>query len=298
MGTLFRIVLYAGDESAARAAADFAFDRVDLLEDVMSDYQADSELNLLREQEPGVPVKVSNDLFAVLQKGQELSRLTGGAFDVTLGPYTRLWRFSRKRKTLPSPAELHAARAVSGYRNLTLDPEHHTVTQRVPGMRLDVGGIAKGYAADEALASLKSLGFDRALVAASGDIAIGNPPPGARGWSIAIANPGPATNSAAKSLLLHNAGVSTSGDTEQFVEIEGVRYAHILDPQTGLGLTNSIQATVIAPKAFLSDPLATAVCIMGPQKGFKVLQRFHGTRAVVIEGSGEHKKVSTFGRFE
>ena len=138
-------------------------------------------------------------------------------------------------------------------------------------MRLDLGSIGKGYAADQALQILKGRGIDRALVAASGDIAIGNPPPGQRGWKIGIAAFGGATNSPARTLLLHNAGISTSGDTEQFIEINGVRYSHIVDPATGLGLTSRIQATIIGPDATTTDSLDTTVSLLGVKRGLALV---------------------------
>ena len=178
MGTLMTITLYAPDAAAAKAAAAAAFQRIDALEDIMSDYQADSELMRLCDQPFGTPVPVSAELFDVLQRAQKVSKLSDGAFDVTVGPYVRLWRFARKRKVLPTPAEIAAARAAVGWQKLRLDPRARTVTLLVPNMRLDLGSIGKGYAADQALLVLKGRGIDRALVAASGDIAIGNPPPG------------------------------------------------------------------------------------------------------------------------
>ncbi|HWH68682.1 MAG TPA: FAD:protein FMN transferase, partial [Candidatus Sulfotelmatobacter sp.] len=223
MGTLFTITLYAPDQAAAEAAADAAFHRVAALEEVMSDYQADSELMRLCDQPANQPVPVSADLFDVLQRSQRISELSGGAFDATIGPYVRLWRFARKRKVLPAPAEMAAARAAVGWQKLRLDAKARTVTLLVPHMRLDLGGIAKGYAADQALLSLKSRGIDRALVAASGDIAVGNPPPGQPGWKVGISAIDDRTNGITRSVLLRNAGISTSGDTEQFIEIGGVR---------------------------------------------------------------------------
>src|SRR5512133_1567585 len=264
MGTLFTITLYAPDESAARQAAKAAFTRIDALEDIMSDYQADSELMKLCEPPPGKPVPVSAELFDVMARAQLIAERSHGAFDITIGPYVRLWRFARKRKVRSSPAEMSAARAAIGFDKLQLDSKSQTVTLLAPNMRLDLGGIAKGYAADQALALLKGRGIDRALVAASGDIALGNPPPGQRGWKVDISglNDGTATGG---QLLLHNCGISTSGATEQSILIDGIRYSHILDPRTGLGLTNRIQATVIAPNATTTDALATTVCVLGPQ---------------------------------
>jgi thiamine biosynthesis lipoprotein len=282
MGTLITITLYAPDQPQARAAAQAAFQRIDALEDITSDYQADSELMQLCDQPFGRPVPVSADLFAVLQRAQKMSELSDGAFDVTVGPYVRLWRFARKRKVLPAPAELAAARAAVGWQNLKLDPRARTVTLLVPHMRLDLGGIAKGYAADQALKVLKGRGIDRALVAASGDIAIGDPPPGKRGWKIGITPYDGSTNAAPPTLLLHNAGISTSGDTEQFIEINGIRYSHIISPLTGLGLTNRIQATIIGPDATTTDSLDTTVSVLGVRRGLALANSLPRTAALIV----------------
>lgn len=297
MGTLFTITLYAPQRAQAEAAATEAFRRIDQLEDIMSDYQADSELMRLCEQPVGVPVPVSADLFQVFQRAQIISEISGGAFDVTVGPYVRLWRFARKRKVLPSAAELASAAPAVGFKKLQLDARAHTATLLRPNMRLDLGGIAKGYAADQALGVLRNRGIDRALVAASGDIAIGNPPPGQQGWKIGIAAIDARTNEVTRTLLLRNAGVSTSGDTEQFIEINGVRYSHILNPATGLGLTNRIQATVIARDATATDALATTVCVLGVQQGLAMIDSLPHTVTLVMTKQDGEKQAFVSRRF-
>jgi thiamine biosynthesis lipoprotein len=281
MGALFSITLYASDEQAARSGADAAFARIAALNDIMSDYQADSELNRLRDQPPGRPVAVSGDLLAVLWRARGFSELSGGAFDVTVGPYVRLWRFARKRKVLPTAGQLAEARAAVGWQKLHLDARGRTVTLLAPGMRLDLGGIAKGYAADEALKLLTARGLDRALVAASGDIAIGNSPPGQRGWKIGINGLDAGTNQFVRTVWLHHAGISTSGDVEQFIEVEGVRYSHILDSRTGLGLTNRVQTTVIARDATTTDAMATSLCILGP-RGLELVEKLAAASALML----------------
>src|SRR5258708_7675082 len=183
MGTLFRIKLYAADEQRAAAAFRAAFERVRELDEILSDYKPDSELNQIS---VGHPAKVSEDLFHVLAASQQLAEETGGAFDVTLGPVIRLWREARKNNRLPDAAALREAGNRCGFRKLHLDEVNRTVTLDRPGVQLDVGGIAKGYAADEALAALNRLGISAALVAASGDLAFGDPPPGQRGWQIGV----------------------------------------------------------------------------------------------------------------
>ncbi len=298
VGTLFSITLYASDKSGAQLAAQAAFRRIAALDDIMSDYQADSELMRLCDQPPGTPVTVSAELFDVLQRAQKISELSEGAFDVTVGPYVRLWRFSRKRKVLPSPAEITAAAAGVGYTKLRLNGKARSVTLLAPAMRLDLGGIAKGYAADQALRLLKEKGIARALVAASGDIAIGNPPPGQKGWRVGIRAVESRTNQISRSIVLHNCGISTSGDTEQAVEINGVRYSHIVSPATGLGLTEPIQVSVIAPDATATDGLATAVSVLGVKRGLAMVESLPKTGALVLTKENGHWKSFISGRFK
>jgi len=298
MGTLFALTLYAPNAPMAEAAAHAAFKRVDALEDIMSDYQADSELNLLCDKPYGRPVPVSADLFNVLQQSLKISKLSDGAFDVTIGPCVRLWRFSRKRKVLPTSAELATARAAVGWQKLRLDSRARTVTLLAPNMRLDLGGIGKGYAADQAMLILKGRGLTCALVAASGDIAVGDPPPGQPGWKVGIATLGTRTNQIARTVLLHNAGISTSGDSEQFIEIGGVRYSHILNPATGLGLTNRIQATIIGPNATTTDSLDTTVSVLGVKLGLALADALPGTAALILTRDDGHERTFTSRRFK
>ena len=282
MGTLFSISLYATSKAAAENASRAAFQRVAELDEIMSDYRADSELMQLCDKPFDQPVPVSSDLFAILQHAQDNSKLTDGAFDVTIGPFTRLWRFSRKKKTLPSAEESAAARAAFGWQKLRLNPKHRTVTLLAPNMRLDLGGIAKGYAADAALQVLQSHGITRALVAGSGDIAIGDAPPDEEGWKVGITPIDSHSNAPMRTVLLHNAGVSTAGDTEQSIEINGQRYSHILDPRTGLGLTNRIQVTIIARDAATSDGLDTGLCVLGPKKALRVVDSQPHVAAIIL----------------
>ena len=276
MGTLFRIKLYAANELQAKQAFQAAFARISQLDATLSDYRADSELS--RVTTVLAPTHISDDLFTVLAKGQSLSQQTGGAFDVTVGPLTHLWRQSRRAHALPNADVLKDALSRSGFRKMHLDAGTHTVRFDIPGMQLDVGGIAKGYAADEALIVLDKLGIKSALVAASGDLAFSDPPPGEKGWKIGI----DALDSA---LLLANAAVSTSGASEQNFAVNGVRYSHILDPKTGLGLTTNITTTVIARRGIDADGMATAINVLGPENGLAFIEKQPGVAAVVATGA-------------
>lgn len=261
MGTLFRLVFFAPDETAAAAAAKAAFARVAELNRALSDYDPNSELMRLGQAPAGTAVAVSADLFDVLQQSQQLAGRSGGAFDVTLGPVVRLWRETRRTRSLPTAAARSAARSASGHGKLRLDPAARTVTLLDSGMQLDLGGIAKGYAADEALAVLERRGLPHAMVAASGDLALGAAPPGTAGWKIELRPFGEAAQERL-ALVAEHVGISTSGDAEQYVEIGGVRYSHIVDPATGLGLTKPVAVTVIARRAAQSDGLTTACSVL------------------------------------
>ncbi len=282
MGTTFRIVLYAKDEATAKAAAKAAFARVAELNSIMSDYQPTSELMKLCEKSGGPPVEVSKDLFAVLQKAEEFAKLTDGALDVSVGPVVRLWRKARRTRELPKAEDIKKALALVDYRKIKLDPERRTVQLLIMGMLLDLGSIAKGYAADAALAVLRQLGIPRALVAAGGDIAVGDAPPDAKGWKVGVA---PLKNPDAQPehyLLVTNAGVSTAGDAEQFVEIAGKRYSHIVDPKTGLGLVGRRAVTVVAPNATTSDGLDTGLCVLGVERGLKIVEARADIAAIFV----------------
>jgi len=289
MGTIFRIVLYAPDATTAGKASRAAFDRVAGLDDAMSDYKPDSELMRLCQAGGGPAVKVSEDLFQVLAAAQELAARSDGAFDATIGPVVRLWRRARRRHELPDSNRLAQALALVGYRNLVLDSKRRTAQLLKPGMMLDLGGIAKGYAADEALRLLKREGITSGLVAAAGDITCSGPPPGRTSWRIEIAGPAPSTKSADKSaryLLLHDAAVSTSGDAEQHLDIGGQRYSHIINPATGMALTGPRSVTVVAPRGIIADSYAVAVCVLGRERGLRLIDSTDSTAALIVEADG------------
>lgn len=281
MGTTVEVVLHASGSREASNAAGAAFARVAELDARLSDYRADSELSRLTQQPAGQPVAVSADLFRVLSAAQSMAGRTGGAFDITVGPLSRLWRRARRQIAYPSAADLERARAISGHHLLRLNPARHTVTLARRGMRLDPGGIAKGYAADEALRVLRRLGASRALVAVGGDLALGAPPPGADGWRVVLAGLDPGAPAPGSPILTSGVGVSTSGDAQQWVEIEGRRYSHIVDPRTGVGIEGHSSVSVIAPCAMTSDMLATAASVLGPGKGLALVENTPGASALM-----------------
>jgi thiamine biosynthesis lipoprotein len=297
MGTQFTLILYAADTKVANRASEIAFRRIRALDvEILSDYQSNSEITRLSQSAPSLrPIKLSDDLFQVLLRSQQISQQSDGAFDVTVGPLTKLWRRARRREELPPAARLDAARLAVGYRYLELDPKGKTAKLLQPKMRLDLGGIAKGYAVDQALAELSQCGISRALVNAGGDLAASGPPPDRPGWRIGIA---PLKSGAPPSQFgnLAHAAIATSGDAFQFVEINGERYSHIVDPRTGVGLTDRSSVSILAPDCTTADGYASATSVLGPQAGLEMIKQLpHVEALIVFERDGQTKTCRTDG---
>ena len=300
MGTVFTIRVSTNDEqkAAANDAVAAAFRRIAEINQACSDYVADSEIRTIAAHPAGKPVTISATLAPVLANASDLATETNGAFDPTIGPLIRQWRLSRKNSRLPRAEALAAAQRRSGYSKLTIDPAAPSATFAIADMQLDLGGIAKGYAADEALQTLREEGFPHSLVAASGDIVVGAPPTGKTAWRVGIR--GLKTEAAQAEddgsdhaeydlpadltglIELKNAAISTSGDLNQFITIDDIRYSHIVDPHTGLGLTRRCSVTIIAPTAIESDSLATACSILDTQTALALIQK---------RGAGYHIRI-------
>ncbi|HLR24952.1 MAG TPA: FAD:protein FMN transferase [Fodinibius sp.] len=270
MGTRFQITFYASNDSVAEAAARKAFRHTEKLNDILSDYEAKSNLNRLTIRSGnGTFVPVHPALFRVISKAQQVARQTGGAFDITAGPFTKLWRKIRKspHPQLPSPEVLDSLRKLVDYRFIAADSARTAIALERPNMQLDLGGIAKGYAADEILRVLNDMEIHSVLVNAGGDIRAGDAPPDEIGWTVSL----PVHNSKGQrihlNLQLTNGAVATSGGLFQHVDIDGKSYSHIIDPHTGLGLDNQSRVTIVAPDGITADSYASAVSVLGAHRG-------------------------------
>lgn len=273
MGTKARLQVYSSSSVIAGRAIEAAFARLARLDTVLSDYRESSDLTAFCQQAGRGLVPVDHDLFRLLTLSQVWANRTSGLFDVTAAPIVQLWRRARRTRQLPDADRLAEAKSLVGIEHLRLDPATGHAGLAKPGMRIDFGGIAKGDAADQALAVLGAHGIDRALVAIGGDIAVSGPPPGTHGWKIGLASPEDPSRPPARFLLLRSAAVSTSGDLEQSVTIDGRRYSHIVDPRTGLGTTRPGLVTVRARHGATADVLATTLSLLGPDEGVVLLER-------------------------
>ena len=302
MGTTIRIVLYAADKPTAEKAAAAAFARVAQLDRVLSDYNPNSEVMQLckrNDVEPGKPIAVSAELFDILAKAESVSKVCEGSFDVTVGPLVKLWRLARKTQVLPDAKELTDAMGKTGFEKVILVTNGKTVTLKVPGMRLDFGGIGKGYAADEALNVLRDqFHISRALVAAYGDITCGDAPPDTDGWTVDIAPI--SKDQAPRRLKLVNRAVSTSGDMEQYTVIDGVRYSHVLNPKTGLGLTGRRSVTVIAKHGWQADAYAKVASVLPTDKALPMIDALdEGAMYIVMKETDDaNEQVKASKRFD
>ena len=294
MGTQVRIVLYAADSTRAAKAAAMAFDRIESLNGLLSDWLIDSELSLLsgtyNEQ-----VAVSRDLWNVLSEAQRIAKRSHGHFDVTVGPLTRLWRWSARRNQLPPEDALANAKTAVGYQYLVLDSTEQSVRLTRPDMRLDLGGIAKGFAADEALSVLLNLGFSASMVDAGGDIALGAAPPQTDGWPIkvlAVDSSGHRVNTA---VHLSACGVAASGSTYRYLEYEGTRYSHIVNPKTGMGVTFERIVTVVASSAMRADAWASAYSVMDADEALQHSKALFQVDLFMVDRLGD-RNVTYFSR--
>jgi len=299
MGSPFTITIYGNDSMAASAAA---FRKADTLNAVFSDYIDSSELNRLSATSgQGRYVVVSAPLFTILQRSLEAARLSKGSFDVTIGPVVKVWRQARKRKVFPNADTLKAALQKTGYRYIHLDSIHQSVWLEKPGMQLDLGGLGKGFVAQAALNLLEEYGFHAAMVNAGGKIVIGQAPPGKQGWMIGINAPGEKEQILPGLLLLQHIAIATSGDIYQYVELNGKRYSHIVDPATGIGLTRSRNVTVIAADGTDADWLATACSVLSFRASLKLIRHFPGAALFVSEirnGKIVHKSSPHFSNYQ
>jgi thiamine biosynthesis lipoprotein len=276
MGMPVRVVLYAAERPAAESAARAAFARITELDAMLSDYRPDSELSRLSAS-ARVWIRVSPELCDVLGQALTIAERSGGAFDPTVGPLVDLWRDVKRTRQLPAADRVEEARARVGWQHVSLERAPCRARLARDGMRLDLGGIAKGFVLQHALAALAAHGVSRALLEAGGDLVVGDAPPGRQGWDVAAPHADSAFQARARTLV--HAALATSGPTSQFVEIDGVRYSHVIDPRSGRPLTSTRVVSVIANDGVTADALATALTVADDRAGERLLAQYPGAIA-------------------
>ncbi len=291
MGSEFAIDLYAPDAETAEQWMQAAFEEIDRLEDLLSNYRPTSELSRISREAGKGPVVTDPETFAFLEKAVELSRRSGGAFDMTVGPLMRAWGFFFDKGRIPTDAELAVLRPKMGWQHIKLDVAMRSVRfDNGVSMELDPGGIGKGYAVDRVVALLRGEGVAAALVSGGSSSIYGiGAPPGQAGWRVNVPDP-VRHGETMTSVMLKDMSLSTSACTEKFFIKNGHRYCHILNPHTERPVKDKLQTTVIAASTTDSDALSTATFVMEPEAAGRLVETFSGAAAVVVSGDQAHPK--------
>lgn len=287
MGCAYAIVAYGEDERALPALVEAAFDEVDRIDRLMSHYRPDSALSRLNRRAAEGPAAVDPELFDFIAEALRYSRESHGAFDVTVGPLMKAWGFFRSGGRIPGEDELAEARARVGYRHVLLDPQRRTVRFRRPGVELDLGGIAKGYAVDRAVDVLRRAGVSAGLVSACGSTIYGlGAPPGREAWTVEVQDPIDPER-VASTVGLKDRALSVSGTAEKSFEKDGVRYSHVMDPRTGRPVQGVLSVAVLAPSGTAGDALDNAFFVQGLERGRAAIERLPGTDVLVFLPAGD-----------
>ena len=290
MGSPFNIIFYHTDSTEALLIAKECFLIVDSLNNIFSDYSSESEVGRLPLQTTQTDIKVSDELFSMIIRSKDVWKRSGKTFDITIGALTQLWRKAKTEKRFPSEAEIKAAKELTGFKHLNINERSKTISFKKPGIRLDFGGIVPGYAAQRVVDLLKTKNINIALVDASGDIVMGEAPPGKDGWTIGISLPENENEIWDKKLELKNFAVSTSGDVYRYTIHNGIKYSHIIDPGTGYGVTSQRNVTVITKYGADADWLATACSILPIKKALALAKKEHA--AILIATLSDEKIVT------
>jgi thiamine biosynthesis lipoprotein len=284
MGTDVTITVVAQSSEEGEAAIEAGMRELRRLDAMMSLYKNDSEITKVNLAAGKNPVQVSPEMVEVVERAVEVSRLSGGIFDVTIGPLVVLWQMRLKEGKVPTDEEIARTRSLVNYRNIVIDKKASTIFLKKPGMIMDLGGM-KGYTADRAAAVIKKSGIDNAIIAVAGDIWVLGHREDGTPWRIGVQHPREQDKTLTV-LDIKDKYISTSGDYERFVIKENKRYHHIIDPRTGKPSKGVISATLIGDKGALIDPLTKVPFIIGPAEGIKIVKKL-GAEAIIVDDQGK-----------
>ena len=286
MGSRFEITVVATDSIEANGYINLAINEITRIEKLISSWDPASQTSEINRNAGIKPVKVDEELYNLIARAVEISKLTDGAFDISFASMDKIWKFDGSMTEMPSEEAIKQSVAKVGYKNIILDPENLTVLLKLEGMKLGFGAIGKGYAADKAKKLLMEKGVSSGIINASGDMNTWGKQPSGDFWKVAITNPMD-KNKAFATLAIDESAVVTSGNYEKYVAFNNVRYTHIIDPRTGYPATGIISATVFAPKAEIADALATSIFVMGKDVGIDFINQLPKIECIVIDEKGE-----------
>lgn len=289
MGSTFDITVVAENQEEANGYIDMAIAEIKRIEERISSWDSNSETASVNANAGIRPVQVSAELFNIIERAIQISKLTDGAFDISYASMDRIWKFDGSMLKIPDEESIKASVAKVGFRNIVLNKAELTVYLKTPGMKIGFGAIGKGYAADKAKALLMQKGVSAGIINASGDMNTWGKQPNGEDWKVAITNP--MNKDKAFALLpIKEGAVVTSGNYEKFVRFNGKRYSHIIDPRTGYPASGIISVTVFAPKAEIADALATSVFVMGIDVGLDRINQIPKVDCIIIDDKGNIHK--------
>ncbi len=293
MGSRFDITIVATDSLQAEKHIDEVIAEISRIEDLISDWKASSQISEVNRNAGIKAVKVDREVFELTKRSLYFSQLTNGAFDISYAAMDRIWKFDGSMKQMPSPEEIAKSVAKVGYRNIELDSANSTIFLKLVGMKIGFGATGKGYAADKGRELMEEKGIKAGIVNASGDMATWGKPIKGKAWNVGITNPFYEEKYLAI-IPLKREAVTTSGSYEKYVEFNGKRYAHIINPVTGYPATGLISVTVIGASAEKANGISTSIMVLGKEKGLELIQQFPAYSCVLITDQGEVVKSANF----
>ena len=285
MGSKFEITVVANDAIKGVAYISMAVEEITRIEKLISSWDQNSETWAVNAAAGKSAVKVSKELYDLVERSLKLSKLTDGAFDISYASMDRIWKYDGSMKIMPSDKKIKASVSKVGFQNIILNQQETSIFLKLPGMKLGFGAIGKGYAADKAKSLLMQMGVSAGIVNASGDMSTWGKQPDGSDWKVALTNPMDKTKGFGLLPVVDKA-VVTSGNYEKYVLFDGKRYAHIIDPRTGYPSTGILSVTVFAPKAELADALATSVFVMGKETGLDRINQLPNVECIIIDDEG------------
>jgi FAD:protein FMN transferase len=286
MGSRFDITVVAVNKDQGDAYIDLAIAEISRIEKKISSWDSNSVTSLINKNAGIKPVIVDEELFNLIQRAIQISKLTEGAFDISYASMDKIWKFDGTMKTKPSKDIIRQSFAKVGFQNILLNQEKHSVFLKLKGMKIGFGAIGKGYAADKAKVLLKQKGVEAGIINASGDMNTWGKQPNGKDWKVGITNP-LNKNKVFTLLPIHEKAVVTSGNYEKYVTFNGQRYSHIIDPRTGYPSKGVVSASVFAPSAELADALATSIFVMGKDVGLNLINQLPQVECIIVDDTGK-----------
>lgn len=295
MGSRFDITIVDKDSLSAEKKIDIAIGEISRIENLISEWKEDTQISQINQNAGIQPIKVDQEVFDLTQKALRFSELSGGAFDISIAAMDKIWKFDGSVWEMPPPEKIKKSVEKVGYQNIILDSTKQTIFLKHKGMKIGFGATGKAYSADKTKKLMQSLGVQAGIINASGDMAVWGTQPNGKPWAIGIAHPFH-SGEIIKVLKLKDKAVVTSGDYQKYLEIDGKRYSHIINPKTGYPSTGITSVTIIGDNAEIANGISTSVMVLGKKEGLKFLKNFPTYSYLIIEDHGKITKSRRFGK--